>query len=211
MPKYTERQKELLKEYRTLRDRANERLRALEKLSDNPDFENVLGYAYRLVQRDVKELGLGDVSKVRYRTPKNTNKLESALKRVKNFLDMDTSTKSGIVDVYMKNTEALNKKFGTNFTWQEMKNYLDSINWNEIKKEYGSGRVIAAIKSLRENNIKAEDIEKNSKKYKVITDSKSVESDWTKRIAQSGLNPDMLYQGTGEFVSATEDDEIPFT
>lgn len=211
MPKYTERQKELLREYRTLRDRANERLRALEKLSNNPDFENVLGYAYRLVQRDVKELGLGDVSKVRYRTPKNTNKLESALKRVKNFLDMDTSTKSGIVDVYMKNTEALNKKFGTNFTWQEMKNYLDSINWNEIKKEYGSGRVIAAIKSLRENNIKAEDIEKNSKKYKVITDSKSVESDWTKRIAQSGLNPDMLYQGTGEFVSATEDDEIPFT
>lgn len=211
MPKYTERQKELLREYRTLRDRANERLRALEKLSNNPDFENVLGYAYRLVERDVKELGLGDVSKVRYRTPKNTNKLESALKRVKNFLDMDTSTKSGIVDVYMKNTEALNKKFGTNFTWQEMKNYLDSINWNEIKKEYGSGRVIAAIKSLRENNIKAEDIEKNSKKYKVITDSKSVEADWTKRIAQSGLNPDMLYQGTGEFVSATEDDEIPFT
>lgn len=211
MPKYTERQKELLREYRTLRDRANERLRALEKLSNNPDFENVLGYAYRLVERDVKELGLGDVSKVRYRTPKNTNKLESALKRVKSFLDMDTSTKSGIVDVYMKNTEALNKKFGTNFTWQEMKNYLDSINWNEIKKEYGSGRVIAAIKSLRENNIKAEDIEKNSKKYKVITDSKSVEADWTKRIAQSGLNPDMLYQGTGEFVSATEDDEIPFT
>ena len=209
--KYTDRQKELLQEYRQLRDRANQRLRELEKLAKDPDYQNILGYAYRTAARDVKELGLGDMTKVRYRTPTNTNKLESAIKRVTNFLEnTTTSTKTGIDSFYLKNTQTLNEKFGTNFTWQEMKNYLDSINWDDKKKEYGSGRVIAAIKTLRDNNITAEDIKNANQNYKNITDTDSVESDWTERIINAGLSPDMLYEGTGEFVPVTEDAEIPF-
>lgn len=194
----TEKQEKLLTEYRILRNRANTRLRALEKLAQNPEYENVLKYAYRVAERDIKELGIGDVSKVRFKTPTNTNKLEAAIRRVEKFLESQTSTKTNIDKVYSESAKNLNAKFGTNFTWQEMKIYLDSINWDEKKKEVGSDRLIAAIRTLKSNNITSEDIKAANEKYKIIADDDSVEADWIKTLIEQGLNPDMLFEGTGE-------------
>lgn len=194
----TEKQEKLLNEYRVLRNRANTRLRALEKLAQNPEYENVLKYAYRVAERDIKELGIGDVTKVRFKTPTNTNKLEAAIRRVEKFLDSPTSTKTNIDKVYSESAKNLNVKFGTNFTWQEMKIYLDSINWDEKKKEVGSDRLIAAIRTLKSNKITSEDIKAANEKYKIIADDDSVEADWTKTLIEQGLNPDMLFEGTGE-------------
>lgn len=204
--KYTKEQQELLKEYRVKRDRANQQLRELEKLAKKPGYESILKFAYANAARDVKELGLGDLSKIRYRTPKNTNKLKSALNRVNKFLEeTKTSTKTGIDTTYTKYAITLNEKFGTDFSWQDMKKYLDSINWDELKKEYGSGRVISVIRSLKENKITAEDVKNSSEKYQAIADTSTVEGEITKILTEKGLNIDMLYN-SGEWVEATDED-----
>lgn len=206
MARYTEKQKELLQEYRVLRDRANERLRALEKLSSDPEYENVLGYAYRLAARDIKELGIGDADKVRYRTPTNTNKLESAIKRVQNFLDMPTSTKTGIKSTYKTSATNFNKGFGTNFTWQELKSFTDSVDWDKLKAEKSYNVLKKVIRGITQNKITSQDIAEAAAKHKILVGVDKVTSDWTKRLAEQGLDADMLLAGTAK----PEEIEIPF-
>ena len=204
--KRTEKQQELLEDYRREMKIANRRLQRLEKLAEDPDYENVLKYAYRLAERDVKELGIGDLEKVRYRIPENTNKLQSALRRVREFNKMPTSTKSGIKAVYQKDASNFNRSFGTNFTWSELKDFTSSVDWEGLKKDRGSTVLQKVIRSIMDNKIKPSDIAEAISKHKTIAGQDEVESDWTKRLVEDGLDVSMLYSGTGDFI----EDENPF-
>lgn len=198
--KRTEKQEELLREYRREMKVANERLRQLEKLAQNPKYENVLQYAYRNASRDVKELGIGDLEKVRYRIPTNTNKLESALRRVKEFNAMPTSKKSTIDVVYKQSAVNFNRSFGTNFTWQEVKTFTDAVDWEKLKAERGSATLQKVIKSIMKNGVTPKDIEDANARHKTISGMDSVTSDWTKRLIDEGLDVSMLHSGTADFV-----------
>ena len=206
--KRTVKQQELLVEYRKQIKIANRRLQRLEKLAEQPEYENVLKYAYRNAERDIKELGIGDISKVRYRIPENTNKLESALRRVKHFNeDLKTTTKSDIDKVYRRDAVNFNKSFGTNFTWDEVKRFTDAVDWERLKKDRGSAVLQKVIKSIMENKVSPDEIQDAIDKHKTIKGQDEVESDWTKRLIEDGLDVSMLYEGTGDFEAA---DDNPF-
>jgi hypothetical protein len=214
-------QEQLLREYRKEMRRANDKLRALEKLADDPDYEGVLKFAYRVAQRDIKEFGLGDPDLVRYRIPYdpktgkyNTNKLKAMLKRVQAFNDMPTSSKASIKKLYMKDASNFNKAFGTNFTWQELRTFTKASDWDRLKLEYGSDVLVNTIrnyinKQKKKVNNAAEKVADASMKHKVITKETSVADDWMKRLEEQGLRVDLLHYGTGEFTPAY-DDESPF-
>lgn len=212
-------QEQLLREYRREMKNANRKLRDLEKLAEDPDYEGVLKFAYRIAQRDVKELGLGDLDLTRYRIPYNprtgeynTNKLKAALKRVKEFNEMPTSTKSGIKRLYMKDAANFNRSFGTNFTWQELREFTKKSNWDELKKQYGSAVLVRTIKShMKKKPIEEakKAVDDTAKSHKTISKQTSVTDDWMKRLEKQGLAADMLYEGTGNF-EPVGDDENPF-
>lgn len=206
--KRTDLQKELLEEYRKIAHQNNQRLRELEKLSKTEGYENILKYAYSVAERDVKELGIGDVNKVRYRIPTNTNKLKSALRRAKEFNQMVTSKKSTIDEMYQKDTINFNKAFGTNFTWQELREFTKASNWNELKREKGSAVLQLAIRSVTNKMPKPEDIKAVADKHKKVSDDE-VAAELVQVLEKDGLKIDMLYKGTGEFVSDDSDDN-PF-
>lgn len=206
--KRTDLQKELLEEYRKIAHQNNQRLRELEKLSKTEGYENILKYAYRVAERDVKELGIGDVNKVRYRIPTNTNKLKSALRRAKEFNQMVTSKKSTIDEMYQKDTINFNKAFGTNFTWQELREFTKASNWNELKREKGSAVLQLAIRSVTNKMPKPEDIKAVTDKHKKVSDDE-VAAELVQVLEKDGLKIDMLYKGTGDFVSDDSDDN-PF-
>ena len=214
--KLTKQQEELLKEYRKVAQRANKKLERLEKLADNPDYENVLNYAYRIAARDVKELNLGDTEKVRYRVPYdkktgryNTNMLKAALRRAKEFENMVTSSKTGIDTTYRQDALNFNAAFGTNYTWQELKEFTDAVNWNDLKKQYESGTIQRIIRKVISHEISADKVQSAIENHKTISGLDKVESSWLKQMYDSGLNPDLLFKGTGEFESVS-DDESPF-
>lgn len=206
--KRTDLQKELLEEYRKIAHQNNQRLRELEKLSKTEGYENILKYAYSVAERDVKELGIGDVNKVRYRIPTNTNKLKSALRRAKEFNQMVTSKKSTIDEMYKNDTINFNKAFGTNFTWQELREFTKASNWNELKREKGSAVLQLAIRSVTNKMPKPEDIKAVADKHKKVSDDE-VAAELVQVLEKDGLKIDMLYKGTGEFVSDDSDDN-PF-
>lgn len=214
-------QEQLLAEYRREMKKANRKLLALEKLAEDPDYEGVLKFAYRIAQRDVKELGLGDPNLTRYRIPYNpktkkynTNKLKAALKRVQAFNDMPTSSKGEIKRLYLQDTINFNRTFGTNFTWQELRQFTKKSKWDQIKKQRGSDVLVKTIKTYmkyKEQNMEKakEAVEDVNKNHKTITKQTSVEADWKKRLEKDGIRFDLLYQGTGEFVKPDEG-ESPF-
>ena len=212
-------QEQLLREYRREMKNANRKLRDLEKLSKNPDYEGILKFAYRVAERDVKELGLGDPKLTRYRVPYNpktgeynSNKLKAALKRVREFNEMTTSTKRGIDRLYKQDTINFNKAFGTNFTWQELRQFAKKSDWDKLKKQYGSAVLVTTIKSHMKKKPDEEvkkAAEETSKTHKTISKQSAVTDDWMKHLKKQGLAVDMLYEGTGKF-EPVDEEESPF-
>lgn len=217
----TQLQEQLLREYRREMKNANRKLRDLEKLAEDPEYEGVLKFAYRVAQRDVKELGLGDLDLTRYRVPYNpktgtynTNKLKAALKRVKDFNAMPTSSKGGIKKLYVKDAANFNRAFGTNFTWQELREFTKASDWDNLKKIHGSAVLVRTIKTyMKYKDVNMEKAKKAvadvSGKHKTIAKETAVVNDWMKRLKKEGLRADLLYSATGDFVP-DDDNESPF-
>lgn len=209
----TEKQVALREEYVKEMRKANQRLRELEKLAKNPDYKNVLNYAYRVAERDVKTLNMmGESGKVRYKIPTNTNRLESALRRVKKFnYGMVTTTKRDIDKYYVKNTENFNKNFGTNFTWQELRHFTKASNWDTLKAEYGSSFLQTVIQShQKEKGVHiADDVAKVNENVKTISED-AVVSEVSQILAKDGLRFDLLDSATGEYYQEDFEEENPF-
>lgn len=209
----TEKQVALREEYVKEMRKANQKLRRLEKLAQNPDYANVLNYAYRVAERDVKTLNMmGESGKVRYKIPTNTNRLESALRRVKQFnYGMVTTTKRDIDKYYVKNTENFNKNFGTNFTWQELRHFTKASNWDKLKAEYGSSFLQTVIQShQKEKGVHiADDVAKVNENVKTISED-AVVSEVSQILAKDGLRFDLLDSATGEYYVDDFDEENPF-
>ena len=208
----TDKQTEILAEYKRVQTRVNKRLENLEKLAKNPGYENVLKYAYRIAERDVKELGIGDTTKVRYRIPYdrktgkyNTNKLKSALRRAKEFEAMITSTKAGIDTTYKNDAIYFNRAFGTNFTWEELRRFMKQSDWDELKANRPSDVIQKVIRTIMKKNITPDQIAAASKNHKTIKGMDAVTSDWTKRLVSEGLDVSMLSQGTADKDEQPED------
>ena len=213
MGKFTDKQIELRQEYLKEMRKANQRLRELEKLAQNPNYENVLKFAYHVAERDVKTLNMMSANeKVRYKIPTNTNRLQSALKKVKHFNeDLSTTTKRDIDAYYIESTNTFNKYFGTNFTWQELKNFTDASNWNELKKVYGSEFLQTVIHTHQAK--KGVDIPSHISKIiqnvkKVVDDE--VINEVSNILEGSGLRFDLMDTATGKYFDYENDENNPF-
>lgn len=209
----TEKQVALREEYLKEMRKANDRLRELEKLAQRPEYENVLQYAYRVAERDIKTLNMiGKSGKIRYKIPKNTNRLESALRRVRHFNeDLVTVNKSRIDKFYIESTNNFNKNFGTNFTWEELRHFTKASNWNNLVKEYGSAFLQTVIQShQKEKGVHiADEVSKLNENVKSVK-SDAVVSEVSQILAQDGLRFDLLDSATGEYYEEDFDEENPF-
>lgn len=147
-------------QYKKLASTANRRLSNIEKLADDPDFGTaVLGYAYKNALYDIQGLPGGE-GKVRYPmdisrfSAKKTNirDLRQAIVSVQNFLDMPSSTKRGIKKVYGKRAKTLNKKYNTDLTWQDLREFFESTFWKKMNTKYGSKTALKAIAKVQKNS-----------------------------------------------------------
>ena len=84
---------------------------------------------------------------------------------MKKFLLSPTSQKSTIVKSYKNRANTINKKYGTDFTWQELANFFDSEMDKKLDLKYGSKVKMKAIGMIQRNNWKTkEDIEESIRK-----------------------------------------------
>lgn len=145
---------DLKAEYHKLATQANRRMTMLEKLSQNPDYKAVLGYAYKDVAHELKIRGLDrfshDIEKFSA-SKTDIRELKGLINIAEEFLNAPSSLKSGIDAVYRGRADTLNKKYGTDFSGSDMKNFFDSSIWDKLKNKFGSGAAMKTIAAIQKN------------------------------------------------------------
>lgn len=154
--------------YRQMVGAANKRLERLEKYSQQENYRAALNYAYEGAMFDVKRF-TPESKNVRFTLKLKKTKsgdvdlrdLHSKINAVKDFLESKTSTKTGITAMYQKRANKINKKNGTDFTWDELGNYFEKAKWVKSGKQRpGSNTELKALWVMKKNDDDPEKIRK---------------------------------------------------
>lgn len=108
-----------IKNFKSLQRRANDRLRALEKLQKQAGYENVTKYAYKAAMRDIKTQG-GKSRFTSVNAKTSRKEYEKKMNELDRFLSAPTSTKSGITKIYKQRAEEFTERTGAKVSWQDL-------------------------------------------------------------------------------------------
>ena len=147
----------LVKEYRKLAKRADQRLNRLEDLSKQKGFKNVKKFAYNRAMKDIRYWSGEGASRFNRDIPRNINSLRARINDVRHFLeDTKTSTKRDIIKTFKKRADTINSKYGTKMKWDDLANFYDSKTWEDLNREFGSDTAMQAVGEVqtREKEIK---------------------------------------------------------
>ena len=167
---------ELYKEYKRLADRADKRLLRLERLAkQHPDtYGNVLAYAYKGAQKSIEYWDKKPSNKPRFarNTPKTAEEMKQKMADIQDFLRKPTSSKVGIDQTYKNKAESLNKKFKTDFTWEEWARFGIRGYWDRKDGRYTYNEMIkvSKVQKSHENVIMTYDKLKRRKPSKYNLD-----------------------------------------
>lgn len=154
---------DLVKQYRKLAKRADQRLVRLEKLSGQKNFKQVKQWAYKNAVTDALQWG-ASVKKPRFNIAPPVDKngdispsmLKAKIRDIQNFLEKPSSTKAGIIQIYQKKADTLNKKYadyGLNLSWSDVGDLFESSLYKKLDKSLTSGTRIKAIATLKNNEL----------------------------------------------------------
>lgn len=169
--------------YRRIVDTANHRLLEIERMSSKKGYEEVTQYAYKKALYDIRTLFGDDVKRFRAsKFPKDD--LRNAPKYINSvlrFLEMPTSTKVGIQNVYQKRANTINERYGSNISWGTVANLFQSSLYKKLDSKYGSKTAVKVIAQYQKNKKEVQkylkDISDSKKKSKKVADDISVQVD----------------------------------
>ncbi len=141
----------LMKEYRKLAKRADQRLVRLEKLGEKQP--SVLNWAYKKAIYDAQVWAGKKSAKPRFnvKPPSTERGLQKKIADIKNFLEMKTSTRAGIRDIESKKVNSINERFGTDFSlkdWEQL--HQSGVYANAIEK-YGFYTATEALGEIKKD------------------------------------------------------------
>ena len=158
----------LVKEYRKLAKRADQRLVRLEKYSQQDKYSNILQYAYARAQRDIRSWSGENATRFNTKPPSNINSLQGKINDIKTFLQSASSSikptqdnavyndkgqiiGGGIDLTYQKRADTLNQKYGTDVTWENVGSIFESTLYKKLSKKYSSKTAVRIIGKLQGN------------------------------------------------------------
>lgn len=173
---------ELEKVYRTLAKSADQRIVRLEQYAKEKDFKTATQWAYRRAMHDIEQWSGSEATRFNTKPPSSKTDLLSKIKDIENFLESETSTKKGIVAVYKRKADSLNKSMKrenpdwVDVSWQDMAQYFQSSLYDKIDKQYGSKTKMMVMSTLKKKKAEiAEDI-KNKKDVHIKVEDEEVQA-----------------------------------
>ena len=141
----------LVKEYRKLAKRADQRLVRLEGYAKQPKYEHILEFAYARAMRDIRSWSGENASRFNTKPPKKIQSLEAKISDIKTFLAAASSSikpttdnvrrnkegqiiAGGIELTFQKRADTLNRKYGTNVTWETVGRLFESALYKKLEK-----------------------------------------------------------------------------
>ena len=187
----------LMKEYRKLAKRADQRLVRLEQLSQQDSFVSVLKYSYKNAMKSIKKWSGEMATRFNTKPPGTEKELRGKLSDIKKFLSRVTSTKKGIISVYKKRANTLNTKYGTDFTWQDLGYFFESPEFEKYGNEetgYGSKTYTMAVGVMQENEKNLIKAIKKKEKIDIDVKDEKVNEAFQDLLNKYGLDFTSLYK-----------------
>lgn len=173
--------KALLKEYRKLAKRADQRLVRLERYAQTEKYKEIKKYAYARAMRDIRAWSGENATRFNTKPPSNTNQLQAKINDIMYFLQSASSSikptkdnagynaegklvSGGIELTYQKRADTLNERYkaeGLNVTWQNIGDLFNSPLYRKMFDKYKSSdvavRIIGTIQHSEKDVLKAFD------------------------------------------------------
>lgn len=196
---------ELLKEYKQLAKRADQRLVRLEASRHDKHFQNILSYAYKKAQKSIERFSGEGAKRFNTKAPESDRELQAKINAIKDFLEKPTSQKSKIKEIYKKRAESINKGYfdkkgewhegrGTNFTWEDLANFYESEHASTLAQKIpSSDTLIRALGVIKKVGDDPEKIEKAIESNKKIGENEVVD-EIAKRLLSEGYTAEMLFK-----------------
>lgn len=177
--------------YRRLAKQADQRLVRLEAASREKGYEGIKTYAYGLAMKNIKSYSGEDATRFNTKPPVDQKQLQAKVNDMIQFLNSPTSTKSGVTAMYKKRTETLNRKYGTNFTWQEAGRFFEDKK-DSFNKDWNSSLILKSIGKLQKNadTIKNE-LQESADRHKVVSDE-DINNAIYEKLSKNGINAGTL-------------------
>lgn len=181
----------LEKYYRRLAKTADQRLVRLESYEHDKYFKTATKWAYAKAQRDIQKWqnkGPGS-EQLRFNTapPKKKEDLIAKINDIKSFLESPTSTKQGIINVYKKRADTINRKYGTQFTWQSLAKYYESGQAEAWDAKFGSKTALKTIAQLQKQDKKVKDAIKKAEQKDIRVDNSVLQKTVDMALADNNL------------------------
>ena len=163
--------KELQDAYKKEAKRADQRMRELERRSNNPQYKAALDWAYASAQDNLSALFGENVTRFD-RKINDRRKLTKAMAAVKAFLNSETSTigkgkalrgigeTQGIVEMYDKRAVAFNSWIAKNtksdfqFTTEQFKDFVQNQKYQKLRQQAGSDVILRRVANRMKNKSK---------------------------------------------------------
>lgn len=158
----------LMKKYNALAKKADRRMREIERFSRYEEFKDIKKYAYAKAEEMIKQWtpeGAKD-KPPRWQRALPTNKvgvvdtrtIKSKIKDIESFLNMPSSTMTGVKKIYQKRAATLNKKYGLDYSWQDLAKFFEEGGlFEKTKDQYGSATFLFSIGKIQQAPDKALD------------------------------------------------------
>ena len=156
----------LVKDYKRLAKRADQRLKRIEDLSDKKGFTNVKKWAYNRAMKDIEYYSGKNAKRFNRDIPTSKKMLKARIRDVEHFLGSVSSTKSGILKTYKKRVGTTEKKYGAKISWEKAADFFESKTWKDLDREYGSKTAVRAIGEIQKSEDK---IKSAIAKHKPVT------------------------------------------
>lgn len=181
----TEKYKALMSEYRQLAKRADQRLVRLEKRANSgQEWKAVTKYAYANAMEEIRRFSGAEAKRFNVKPPNTTQMLQAKINAMKRFLESPTSTTTGIRRTYEKRVNTINKEYGTDFTWEELKEFFDSALSNKLDAKVDSKTKLIIVGEIQKHE---------SEIKKALEDHKPIHLKLDDDIAEYEVNKVLQY------------------
>lgn len=226
--------KETAAEARKLAKRANQRMVRLERYAQEKRYQGATEFAYDIAQKQIKALYGKQGEKLRYTEKQklvsvsdgtkdlsgadlyrqNVYMLRAKIRSMEEFLESESSTKTGLKKVYDKRAHTIStaKKFGLadqglSLSADDLQRFFESKKQSKLAKMVGSLNMFVVAAVMKENKLASNkrDLTKFLKENIDLTALKDAGKDPSEIDARNYKSYDQMIDDLWDFVKLTND------